>query len=250
LFPIVSFSQILSGTSIVIAWSDSTIVIGADSKLTSSDDSTFSAWTCKIIVINDSIIFVHSGIFTDPIGLNMQSEIRFFLSSGGTLDERLTIFKDTVVHKLDKIFAHKKKDRPDDFEKFRPLEAASCIVVVIGADSLRMRFISFSGMVIPDIPEGFWISGSISDPIRTGRSLQKTPFLMPLGHYAMTFAFSDSSRTHSIILSPRDFPRIVYSLITLESVLNPRDVGGPIDVIRLTLGKRPEWINQEKEPCK
>ena len=244
-----SYSQTASGTSIVVGWSDSIIVIGADSRLTSSDDSTFSALTCKIIVINDSIVFVHSGIFTDPSGLDMQSAIRFYLSANGTLDDRLAKFRDSVVAKLTPIFVRRKKERPDNFKRFKPLDAASCIVVAVSKDSLRMRRIDFSGIILPDIPEGFWISGNIYDPIRIDGHVQTEPFLMPLGHTEMTFAFSDSFHARNIIMLPQDFPRIVFSLISLETVLHPRDIGDPIDIIRITRGKHPEWIHQQKEPC-
>lgn len=249
-FPILGYSQTLSGTSVVIAWSDSEIVIGADSKLTSSNDPTFSALTCKIIVIDDSIVFVHSGIYTDPSGLNMQSTIKQFLRNDGSIDKRLGEFKDTVIHRLTNVLVRQKQERPDDFKRFKPLDEASCVVVIISKDSLRMRRIDFSGMVIPDIPEGFWISGIVFDPIRIGRRVETAPFLIPLGYVRMTFCFSDTLRAHGVSLSVKDFPRIVYSLITLESVLNSDKVGGPIDVIRLVLGKRPEWIIQEKQPCR
>jgi hypothetical protein len=214
--------------------------------LTSSDDSTYSALTCKIIVIDDSIVFVHSGIYNDPSGFSMQSTIRFFLSGNGTLDDRLTKFKDTVVSKLTGIYARRKKERPDNFKGFKPLDAASCIIVVVGSDSLRMRMINFTGMILSDIPEGFQISGSIIDPIRVSRYVQKTPFLIPIGRKEMTFAFKESCHVHNIILSPKDFPKIVYSIISLEMVLHPREIGDPVDILYIARNGI-KWIQRKKE---
>jgi hypothetical protein len=250
ILPILSEAQTLSGTAVVIAWCDSEIVIAADSKLTSPEDSTFSAFTCKIITLDERTIFVHSGIYTDPGGLDMQSSIRFNFRGNRDIDEWLSEFKDSIVQKLGNILDRNKKQKPESFSSFRPLSQASCVVINLGTDSLRMRRVDFSGMVIPNNPRGFWISGMVYDPIRINGYVQKEPFLMPLGHVGTTFCFSDSLRSHGIKLSSSDFPRLAYSLVTLESVLNPRTVGGPIDVVRLKIGKRPEWIHQENEQCK
>jgi len=250
LFPILSYSQTLSGTSIVIAWSDSTIVIGADSKVTDTDDPTFSALTCKIIVIDDTTVFVHSGILADSGGFNIQSSFRRFMRSSGNVDQRLERFKDSVVRELTDIRLRDMERKREGSKMVKLLDQTVCVVIFISADSLRMKRIAFTATSTPSTPEGLFVYGRVYDPIRIDGSIQPTPFLMPLGYKEMTRSFQDSILSRNIVLSPVDFPRIVYSLITMEMILHPHEVGQPIDIIRLTRGKRPEWIRQEKEPCK
>ena len=62
----IASAQVVSSTSIVIAYSDSFTVIGAD-RYISPDDSTVSWTVNKIIVVDDSIIFVHSGLLWDSL---------------------------------------------------------------------------------------------------------------------------------------------------------------------------------------
>lgn len=236
------YSQNISGTSIIVAWSDSNIVIGADSKLTSKDDTTFSAITCKILVIEDSIVFVSAGTYSDA-GFDIQKMAVRILSGAGTFDDKCSRFKDAVTIEFKNILNRKKEISPKEFNQFNTLYNAECAIAMTSKKAPILKMISFSGMIIPESPDGYIVTPSMYSP--SDHQFKKS-ILIPLGQKKISFCFIDSLLNRNTSISPSDFPKVVFSLIALESVANWRTVGGPINIIRLVTGRLPEWIQKHQ----
>lgn len=247
--PHLTTAQIVSGTSVVVACGDSEIVVGADSRLTSPYDSTVSMLGCKIIVVDDSIIFVHSGILLDST-FDMHDEIVKAMTSTKHFELRLLDFQFRVQRDLRNVIIRRKRLRPADFTRFHWGKEADCIVIVDTKDSLIIRRISFDVAISPYLPDGFSVGNTVLYPFDSLARATNVPLLLSLGRGEMTSVFNGYLSKRQLRVAASDFPRIVYSLISLDIVCHPHDIGDPIDILRIRHGKKAEWIRQDKPPCR
>lgn len=225
------------GTSVAIAWTDSAIVVGADSR-TTSDDSTFIWTTCKIINIEDSITFVNAGIHGDYTGFNIPDIARNSFSGNRSFRNKMIKFKDTLTAELMKFGKRIGYDDVAD-STFRKLNPSDCAVVLATKDSLILQFVSFSGFAKKDLPNGFFIA-PVDYCLQTFGDT--TVHLVGLGHRDVEILFRNLIKTYSPKILQGQLPQMIYSILDLESVLHPHNVAQPFDVVILERGKKPFWI--------
>jgi hypothetical protein len=229
-------------TSIVILKLKDQIIIGADSRRVQGDRKTPVAQLICKIRQGSGFYFVTAGLAGDgSTGFNVADAISNARFSTETFAEKVEKVEGLLSKSLIPILEAHRKDSPQSFTarygKGAPVVQAAFVALVENQPTLMMR------EFVPSAQAGVPIEIVIFRYACPG-NCKTNEEVVQLGRHEA----SRNVMTEQPILWRIDPVSVARQMVEAEIAAVPGEVGGPIDILRLT-SKGPEWI-QQKAQCK
>jgi len=229
-------------TSIVAIKTGDDIFLGTDSKVLIEKDVAISQ--CKITKMND-IFLVFSGIPALPASSFNAYEIAEEVFSGkGTINERLVAFDKAVMGRLEKAFEKLRKTDDKLFSRWYTADVVNRValqLLVAGAEKKGTTLALLEYRIVSKKKEPVKLKSIKQDIVTKPGSGQ--PKILFLG---MQDAINDLMKKKDFF-SDFDEVRNINAWIGAEIAAEPKKVGGPIDILKISPDKV-QWI-QHKEQC-
>lgn len=225
-----------SATTLVAVWSPTQVLLGADSSVvTDLVTGTTTGSACKIGQQKQTF-FAFSGLVDDrATGYRADALARQAMMQSGSMDERLSRFLELAREPLTRSVKLVRHDSP---ARYKFLQQGHPVLQVIFASAEQGRpALSIAGFRLT--PDG--VLTSFSNTIAEGDD-GRGPRIVYAGQ---------QSKIREYLHDHRDWytgtqPDLVRNLIQLEESDSEGEVGGPVDIVRLTAAGA-EWIDRKPE---
>jgi hypothetical protein len=227
-------------TSIAVIRMPWVVVMGADSKSTVEGSTISTGTACKIHQADD-LFFAVAGLTSDPgRGFNAPAIVREAMRNESTMADKVEAAEQAIIERLNKELNRLQAEDPSMYAKKVRAEEGKV---------LSLAFVGFQK------DESFALVRQFqaieSHPVSVHVSRQSCPGDCPDG-VRMFFLGRYKAIERYMSRRSKDTPRLsleeaVNHFIELEIGENPREVGGPVDILRIDKDG-PRWI-QKKDSC-